>query len=67
MEKPECMVCGIGARYKLGIDRVPLCGNHKNELRRKAGVGFSGETIHLTRVQIRAVFGFLMLDDSTKH
>lgn len=59
------MVCGNRGKYKVGIDRVPLCGIHKNQIKRDMGLGFFGETIHLTRPQIRAAFGFLVVDDRT--
>lgn len=62
--KPECMVCGNNAKYKIGLDRVPLCGIHKNQIKRDLGFGFFGETMHLTRPQIRAAFGFLVVNDS---
>ena len=66
-EKPECLVCGNRGRYKVGLDRTPLCGIHLKQLRRSHGEGLFGTYLcHLSRVAIRAAFGFLVLDDRVK-
>ena len=58
-----CMVCGVAGKFRVGINRVPLCGTHHNELKRKAGFGVFGYTSGLTRPEIRRVFGFVIEDD----
>jgi hypothetical protein len=60
------MVCGNVGRYKVGFDRTPLCGIHRNKLKREHGEGFFQYTDHLSRVQIRSAFGFLVPDDRVK-
>lgn len=59
----ECIVCGNRAKHRVGMDNTPLCGTHKNQLRRNAGFGMFGYLTHLTRSDIRRAFGFLVVND----
>lgn len=64
--QPECLVCGNRGRYKVGLDRTPLCGIHLKQLQRTHGEGLFGTYLsHMTRPAIRGAFGFLVLDDRT--
>ena len=62
-EKETCMVCGAKWKRKIGVDQVPLCGTHANQLKRRRGVGLLGYLQHMTRPMIRVEFGFLVTDD----
>lgn len=62
-ETVECMVCHNPGKHQLGMpgDRAPLCGVHVNQLRKMLGHPLDGLG-GLTRREIRAAFGFVILD-----
>lgn len=60
-----CMVCNLHVRLFVGPERVPLCGIHVNQLRKKTQEYPWSGIPPLSRREIRSVFGFLMLDDSS--
>lgn len=61
-ETIDCMACSRGATFFMGTDRAPLCSTHRSVLRRRIGVEPWQETPRMSRREIRAALGFLILD-----
>lgn len=66
----ECMCCSNPATKRVGFTGTELCGVHLNALKRMMGWPNDPFATHrigtMNRSEIRAAFGFLMLDTQPK-